>query len=952
MPEQNREKIKHDLNTNIFVEAGAGSGKTTVLTDRMVNMVKAGFPIEKICAITFTKAAANEFYDRFQKKLSEAGCTEALKNIDHCFMGTIDAFCNMILSEHPDEAGIPANSTTVMADDLDRLYRQIFTEYRRAGGDEKLKRFLHYNYNAEDIFSEGMLKLSDLRNTNIHVPVIEGNLEDYLDKSSLVEIVKSLVDNKHCVKEKCEKQIQYIEDNIDYLDSNWDENFDDVARILKQLKTIELDQKTNPEEQILNLEKLFVQNETKTGKLTYWKIDREGLLPQINAKIDSFKLSTALDYISSKLDETCERLKNQGYLSFFDYQVYLRDMLKNDIAKNNGKLIDYIYDRHSYFLIDEFQDTNPIQAEIFFYLASKEKNVDWTKCIPKPGSLFIVGDPKQSIYRFRNADVASYLNVAKLFESPAVGELLPLVKNFRSTDTMCKVFNEQFTTLLPTDDENQRAFPKIPMKDKESDAKIVGAYHYNIEYKSQAYRSDDAPTVANIIRSLDVDYKDIMVIVRKKSHLKYFMKAFKDQNIPFDLRGYVMTDACPALSAIAKIYSAIARPDDDLAMYAATRTSGIDITEQQIRDFNKNMTPTATFEAILNDFKIFAHTGADYAEYVYFALELLRESGANSLKEAADYITQLANHETGEEQCPQLTEGSNRVLLANLHKVKGLEAPVVILADPYDIDEKNARPDKRSCKGESYIFNVSGLQTLEMMEEQEKESQAAKAESIRLLYVAATRAGEALIICNNDNVNPWNPLLEAIPTKEFIIDADPQTLDRTTVNTKELYKDKITVDSKLTYKIKKPSDEERVDVYAPGKDNAALKGTLVHKMMEELVSSNFNFYTKNDVVNPVAETILNGGFDQVTGAPKDIKAELLDAETYCEVPFCYKEGNTIVNGIIDLIYKKDGMWHIIDYKTDTDKSAKHEGQLNEYVKAFKTMTGLDADAKIYHITVQ
>ena len=127
---ESRNRIVSDIYTNFFVEAGAGSGKTTMLVNRMVAMVEAGIDIKKISAITFTKAAAGEFYERFQKILIDrsnpdyvwedkghAGqlpkpteetrerCAKALQNIDLCFMGTIDSFCNMILSEHPSEAG-------------------------------------------------------------------------------------------------------------------------------------------------------------------------------------------------------------------------------------------------------------------------------------------------------------------------------------------------------------------------------------------------------------------------------------------------------------------------------------------------------------------------------------------------------------------------------------------------------------------------------------------------------------------------------------------------------------------------------------------------------------------------------------------------------------------------------------------------------------------------------
>ena len=122
-----------------------------------------------------------------------------------------------------------------------------------------------------------------------------------------------------------------------------------------------------------------------------------------------------MDFLNSCVPHLVKAMRDEGKMTFFDYLFYLREMLRKD-AEKDGKLIQYIYDRHSYFLIDEFQDTNPLQAEIFFYLASANPNSQWKECVPRPGSLFIVGDPKQSIYRFRGADVTSFLNVKTLFE--------------------------------------------------------------------------------------------------------------------------------------------------------------------------------------------------------------------------------------------------------------------------------------------------------------------------------------------------------------------------------------------------------------------------------------------------------------------------------------------------------------------------------------------------------
>ena len=145
-------------------------------------MVEDGVPIDRICAITFTKAAANEFYERFQKLLikrsspgyvwEDAGhagqlpepteisicrCKEALQNIDLCFMGTIDAFCAMLLSEHPSEAGVPSDNILISDEEAKNFYRQQYVRICAGGYGEELKKmsrtFSGLYWNGEDVFA-------------------------------------------------------------------------------------------------------------------------------------------------------------------------------------------------------------------------------------------------------------------------------------------------------------------------------------------------------------------------------------------------------------------------------------------------------------------------------------------------------------------------------------------------------------------------------------------------------------------------------------------------------------------------------------------------------------------------------------------------------------------------------------------------------------------------------
>ena len=147
--EQARKLIVTEVGKNFFVEASAGSGKTTSLVYRMVSMVEKGVPVEKICTITFTKAAADEFFSRFQSLLSIRSvkipdktdkfigektdltverCQKALANIDACFMGTIDAFCNMIAHELPTQLGVPSDSEIITNEERSAAIKKEYEE--------------------------------------------------------------------------------------------------------------------------------------------------------------------------------------------------------------------------------------------------------------------------------------------------------------------------------------------------------------------------------------------------------------------------------------------------------------------------------------------------------------------------------------------------------------------------------------------------------------------------------------------------------------------------------------------------------------------------------------------------------------------------------------------------------------------------------------------------------
>ena len=803
-------------------------------------------------------------------------------------------------------------------------------------------------------------------------------------------------------------------------------------------------------------------------------------------------------------------LREKGYMTYFDYMYYLRNMLRED-AEKSGRLIQYISRTHRYFLVDEFQDTNPMQAEIFFYLASDNPVGDWKSCVPRPGALFIVGDPKQSIYRFRNADVRSYLSVKKIFGSMADSEILYLTRNFRSRKAMCEYFNQIFEQTLQESD-SQSGYTQIPIaEDKMSE--FEGVYTYtsyagkskqeNPEYAEEVQLGKVIQTLVdneNYLITTDGDkqprkitYKDIMVIVYNKNALSKLLPTFDKLNIPVRIEGKVLFEENEALEQIYRLYRFATKPDDKVNIYAALTSKIVGLSSEELlaymeeggelsldekansnqeksklycnvehqlenlKHFSliaKNLSPAALYYKILEEFKVYCYVDVDKMEIVYYTLELLRNEEKSgqiiSLDDGEKYLDTLIHGKSDLERCLSLKDNTNCVHFANLHKVKGLEAPIVILAFAWDYyvgaDNSIVYEDTGV---EGYYFRLRGdkmlpsfgkevlFGTTQYMEKELAENKIIKDEEARLVYVAATRARNALIISdsmyikyNGDEVHnsKWGSLIDKTEQDFFRYDSlhgnksaslTNSAPPKAEKNVRALYEQaeqgcvlKQRDTQAPSYSIQTPShiklasklDDETEFVFGDTKsgyeesDGLAVEqgtpkeksplhtcpnllGTTVHRLMEMMVASRnkldvdaaikeivdeyvtleYERYTDALIValKEIAAKMRAGGYPQKNQTQQDILQMLLQADEVCtEVPFCYAEeqdGETVVyNGIMDVVYCEGGDWHIIDYKTNYDDSnldEHYKPQLDAYKKAFRKITGHDADAKIYHIEV-
>lgn len=1081
-----RNKIVSDMDHNFFVEAGAGSGKTTMLVSRMVAMVESGIDISKICAITFTKAAAGEFYDRFQKLLIErsspeykwqdkgyAGqlpepseqtrkrCEVARQNIDLCFMGTIDSFCSMILSEHPSEAEIPSDASIISDDDVKNMYKQIYIKICEGVYGEELRKlaksFGRFYWNAEEVFIQGMSYFMDNRNVHFNYESYNDNDVDkeFAEEKAVIKgMVRYLVEHPELKYEKLDTNLKAWESIVlteQNLRGKWNNNLAGVIQGLKSLKNIRLIKGALEHSSCLALSDYFEPGGAK-GNWLECTLGKEGDLLE---KLNRLRYSASITFLQKCIPEIETVMRDKGVMTFFDCLYYLRNMLGKD-AKEDGKLIRYIYDRHSYFLIDEFQDTNPMQAEVFFYLSSESPVEKWSACVPRPGSLFIVGDPKQSIYRFRSADVTSFFNVKKLFEENG-DEALYLSKNFRSTRQLCSYFNTVFQEMLPEQTAVQSKFAEIPLPECERD-EFQGVYicsnSANTDQKDTS-SSDETGSerikkiITNIVGNENykitigdeeprtLKYSDFMIITYGKSKIDDIMKVLHEAEIPMHVEGRVPFGRNEALMQIFKIYSAVASPNDKKALYDALKGTCFGTADEEIMKYKllegklslkspfelpenadpctckiykyieklkalgkraTKLSPSALFQEIMDGYEVYRTVPVENMEVLFYTLELLRNAEKTgvivSINDGVAYLSKLISGVSGEERCLRLNDSLDCVHIANLHKVKGLEAPVVILAETDRFSGTVTSKIEHGDSGsEGYLFSLKSdwiensqytyFQTDDYKEEKESEKEANNAERQRLLYVAATRARNALFICVKKKESVWTPLMKTAQSFDLMSAEDVTKLEEKItkeVNVDSLYdkaRDECILNDrkseKITYQYENPSttrvasklseNQEKVLVDEEVLENElsdvekskkaemhrfpALLGTMTHRLMEILVS------TKNSVsvdeavaeiiheyqtqetaeynsifitaLTDVANKIQNGGYTQSNNLPQDILTTLLEAdEVYCEVPFCYKEdtlGEVVLwNGIMDVIYCSDSKWHIIDYKTNADGS--------------------------------
>jgi len=589
-----RDAITTDLASTLFVEAGAGSGKTTALVERVLALLDDGVAMENIAAITFTEKAADELKNRLRRKLSDSGVNaKALDELDGAAITTLHGFALRILSQHAIEAGLPPRLEV----SPDQAFEDRWDEFR--------SRLLH------EPDQEHALVLARILGLNM---------------SHLRELAQQLGQNWDLVAD-CIGSDLPTTDPFELPDISifpaWFDRVADLSkhckdpddRMLAKLSVIEqqaklLHQAAGEQGQVLRL--LFAPelSFTRAGRKDNWPSDAysqssldyvAAQLRELGRAIDELRAYVA-DIVIRRLTlvlgaftvQAAEERRRHGVLEFHDLLVLTRNLLRD--PEHGAEVREALAERYPRMLLDEFQDTDPIQIELAKLIATPPSDTrDWFELNDEPGRLFYVGDPKQSIYRFRRADIALYTQAG---QSPTITRK-SLTRNFRSVEPILSWINDLFDGfLVPPDGEKRHVQPDYQALDAVRGSPPVGPpvavldHEHPKRTRTGELRMTEAKDVARAVLIAvgrgwsvadgtdenDQDcwrkarLEDICVLLPTRTSLPQLEQAFEEHSIPYRIEAGSLIWASQAIREVMATVRALADPTDEVALVNALRS--------------------------------------------------------------------------------------------------------------------------------------------------------------------------------------------------------------------------------------------------------------------------------------------------------------------------------------------------------------------------------------------
>jgi len=846
-----RDQIANTLDRTLVVEAAAGTGKTTELVKRILRVLATGRArVEQIVAVTFTEKAAGELKLRLREALErERAATReteprerldaALGSLEEAHVNTIHGFCAELLRERPVEAGVDPLFRVLTETQSERLFEEAFGGWLQAqladppeGVRRALRRSTAFSFSGVRPRQDGPIdrlrraawELTQWRDFPAHWTRRPFDRKGHIDR---------LVAELHALASLTERP-SYVNDSL-YLDTAAARHLSQEIQLqdegVAQAPATEADE-DGLEAQLVDLsrDRNFCRARHGRGPGYRQGVTRAAVveaLEAFRANLDGFRLDADADLAAALQQELLdavgryEELKARaGALDFLDLLLKARDLVKGNELVRRG-----FQTRFTHVFVDEFQDTDPLQAEILLLMSADDPSeTDWRRATPVPGRLFIVGDPKQSIYRFRRADVGIYREVCeRLVQRGAV--FVKLTASFRSVPQIQSCINAAFAPVMTGDPLTLQA-DYVPLSPSRADvprqpaivALPVPAPYATRNIAANAIEKSIPDALGAFVdwllnesgwkvterggdEPVHVAAKHVCLLFRRflsfgEDVTQPYVRALEARGVHHVLVGGKTFHEREEVETIRAALAAIEWPDDELSVFATLRGALFAVGDEELLEWKlasrqdgfgglhpfriprsvpphlapiaaslqvlqqlhrrRNYVPVAeTIQELLNASRahvgLVLRAGGEQAlANVLHVSELARQyeaAGGISFRGFVDEL-RIAAETAQASEAPILEEGSDGVRIMTVHKAKGLEFPVVMLADP-TCRLSPAEASRWLDKDQGLCaLKLGGWSPIDLILHGEEERAREQAEAQRLTYVAATRARDLLVVAS------------------------------------------------------------------------------------------------------------------------------------------------------------------------------------------------------------
>lgn len=830
---QSREDIVHKTDRSFFVEAGAGSGKTHQLVERLITLIiEDGVAVDRIAAITFTEAAAAELTARLRRSLAKIQLTgelpngfsdprtftdteqaksraaSALEGLPGAAIGTLHSFCLILLKKFPFEAGLPpkvekTNELQVgvgrisAAESALALFDGILEE------DPAAEEFLrNLDCGITPMRLRECLELLLLNDVKVQA---FASVADWMDQNwgDLSATITSPISVKHLTKTSLRELHDRLSahDHQNYGKSSNAFVQDYVQPLLAEITRVIA---SSEDEVITHWDFSSGADYRKGGRKAEDKAMKD-CLKETETEIQELTKGPLLEataYIRRVLaaitvHNARERVRS-GRVEFHD-MIFLA----SELVANNEAVRQELHDHFHAIFVDEFQDTDPVQLQIVTDIARGFADE------PTEGKLFTVGDPKQSIYKFRRADIESYMRAKNMMNDLAHKRELEgnaerkMHRNFRSSSNVVDWVNETFSELfglaadatpaqadyefmIPNESDYPGRVVLLRAADAIDDPSALDSH--------TAKATEDADIVALIKAAVDnpadgfchhsgnnagtpLALEDIAILSPTHAIAKRIMAALSRSGIPYVSEGSQSLFGAEDITDFLVVLRAIADPADAFTQVAALRSLALGVSDKDLAAHftqEPNAVVTTWVQWLAQQRDVLASVPlADFITTMAEKLQLRQKVASNGrivdlprldsfliqadsfaknsglgLREFVDWAQNQAFNSQGASD-PILDNSVPGVRILTVHKSKGREFPMVIMAGM--TANANNSKERRGFLSEAgrtgrAAFRFGSVETQEYKEFAELDKVAEKNEQTRLNYVAATRAKSVLAI--------------------------------------------------------------------------------------------------------------------------------------------------------------------------------------------------------------